>query len=226
MALTLVEARARIDQILERYTNATSAAPRSILPVAVTTGKTYEAWVLCDVLERLHRIEGYDVLLVESTKVRLKSSPSEINRDFAHFVLTAPRKPPLEVWTDVEFVALSASVRGVPPQYAASCDFHELDIVVVPAGTTGRPTCQDIQIGVECKSGSYEKGMLRALLGVRRELSLLTDLRGTIFDSWPRESVPASPASCLMAYGADRRIKEFEAPGQIFGIDFVHLPLP
>ncbi len=76
------------------------------------------------------------------------------------------------MWTDVTFLTLSASHRHVLPTSAERCDYHELDVVVVPSGTEGRPTFEEIRIGVECKNLGYEKEMLRALLGVRRELGV------------------------------------------------------
>jgi hypothetical protein len=223
--MTLQEAQAQIDQILGTYRTRT-ASGETLLSGALTPGKVYEAWVLCQVLQRLHGEEGYDVELQGAPGVRLKSSPGPINRSYPHFRLTAPGNHPLEVWTDVEFLSLSASVRGVPPEYAARCDYHELDVVVVPAGTSGRPGPTDVRVGVECKNLTYRKELLRALLGVRRELSLLTDATATGFRYWPRDAVPAQPPSCLLAYGTDPAIGVFSPPGSVFGIDFVHLPLP
>ena len=224
MTLTLEEARRRIDSILGGYRRAAGATGRSVLPTAVTSGKTYEAWVLCRVLEHLHADEGYGVTLVESDLVRLKSAPGPINRRYAHFRLEGGRVP-LEVWTDVEFLALSALVRPPQPR-PEQCDYHELDIVVVPAGISDRPRADQVLIGVECKNLDYTKDMLRSLLGVRRELSLLRDPQATIFTSWPRAEVPAHPPSCLLAFSSDPRMMAFARPGDVFGIDFVYEPLP
>jgi hypothetical protein len=228
VALTLEEARLRIDRVLGDYQMAAGATGRSVLPASVTAGKTYEAWVLCDVLERLQRDEGFTITLMESTLVRLKSAPGPINRGCAHFHLARSDSEGLEVWTDIEFLALSASYRGIGigTGSANRCDFHELDVVVVPPGLVGRPRFDDIKIGVECKNLAYQKDMLRGLLGVRRELSLLRDPRSTGFSAWPRTTVPAEPPSCLLVYGTDPGILEYAPPGEIFGIDFVYEPLP
>jgi hypothetical protein len=131
------------------------------------------------------------------------------------------------VWTDVEFLGLSAEERGVSSPTADRCDFHELDVVVVPVGTDERPGVHDMKIGVECKNRPYDKSMLRGMLGVRRELSFLHNPpRRTEFTTWPRPTVPADPPSCLLAYGTDSTILRFAPPGQLFGIDFFHEPLP
>ena len=81
-------------------------------------------------------------------------------------------------------------------------------------------------IGVECKNPTYRKDMLRGLLGVRRELSYLYDPTPTPFRAWPRPVVPAIPPSCLLAFATDPRVTDFAAPGEVFGIDFLHEPLP
>lgn len=138
MALTLEEARARIDETLATYQTASLAAGTSLLPATLTAGKVYEAWVLCSVLDRLRNSEGYAVFLRRSTKVTLKSAPGPINRAFPCFELSHPGRRPIEVWTDVEFLALSCSQRGHGAGSKAG-DYHELDIVAVDSGTTGRP---------------------------------------------------------------------------------------
>ncbi len=224
MAVSAQQAKALIDQIFAQYDPALGQ-PGSLLPSALTTGKVYEAWVLCEVLRRLHLHEGYTVTLRRSTKITLKSSPGPINASVPCFVLTRAGAAAIEIWTDVEFLALSqARKRGGQPLTRG--DYHELDILAVPAGTTGRPAHTSVLIGVECKHTGYTKDLLRSILGVRRELSLLRSSLPTGFITWPRPSVPAYPASCLLVYSTDPRVPTFADPGVVFGIDFVHYPPP
>ncbi|MBO9533764.1 MAG: hypothetical protein J7513_12415 [Solirubrobacteraceae bacterium] len=227
MSIDLDDARRAIDDILDSYRDAARTdTAESLLPERLTTGKAYEAWVLCEVLERLHHDEGCDIRLVGSDAVRLKSSGGPINRSYAHFVATRRSDSrQFEVWTDVEFSALSAALEGRSGASLSRCDYHELDIVIVPAGTWGRPNPAELLVGVECKNLDYQKDMLRSLLGVRRELSFLQDPRPTAFRRWPRASVPANPPSCLLAYGTDPNIIDFADPGRVFGIDFHFEPL-
>src|SRR5207248_2691578 len=126
---------------------------------------------------------------------------------------------------DVEFVAMSYARRAQGASLSRG-DYHELDIVVVPAGIGGRPAHDELWLGVECKNTGYTKDLLRSILGVRRELSLLSHPRATRFSTWPRTAVPADPASCLLVYSSDAAVSSFADPGEVFGIDFVHLPLP
>lgn len=222
--LTPQEVKTRIDGILRRYQARGGAAP-SVVPPALTAGKLYEAWVVCSVLERLRVDEGYSIVLRRATNVTLKSAPGPINRTYPYFELTASGSPSLEVWTDIEFMALSHAQRaGFGPPLPG--DYHELDVVVVEAGTDGRPTHAQILLGVECKNTGYSKEMLRGILGVRRELSLLVDPVATGFRTWPRAVVPANPPSCLLVYSTDPGVAAYAAPGGVFGIDFIHEPLP
>jgi hypothetical protein len=72
------------------------------------------------------------------------------------------------------------------------------------------------------RTPATRRGLLKEILGIRRELSLLTDTRSTKFSSWPRSFVPADPASCLVVYATDADVLDYAAPGTVFGIDFVH----
>lgn len=212
-------AREAIDRVINGFAGATK---RLALPPADNAGKLYEAWVLTRLLEQLRDHEGFDITLREARELRLKSAPGPINRDYAHFLLERPGLA-LEVWTDVEFIALSALRRGVGA--ISSCDFHELDIVAVPAGTNDRPPCGAILLGVECKNTPCRKDLLRSSLGVRRELSYIHEDLPTAFTSYPRATVPAYPASCLMVFSTDRRVEDFKPPGDIFGVDYKYEPI-
>lgn len=226
MTLTTQQVKNRIDQIIAGYQAAVGVPTASVVPPALTAGKLYEAWVLCSVLERLRVDEGFAVQLRQSSKVTLKSSPGPINRAYPYFELISSQgRPAIEVWTDVEFLTLSyarRSGRSTP----RPGDYHELDIVAVPIGTMARPANDEILLGVECKNTGYTKELLRGILGVRRELSLLRDPMPTHFAKWPRSMAPADPASCLMVYSTDKQVVNYVDPGDVFGIDFVHDALP
>jgi hypothetical protein len=87
------------------------------------------------------------------------------------------------------------------------------------------PSAHTIWLGVECKNTGYTKNLLKEILGIRRELSLLKSSRSTRFSNWPRSSVPAEPLSCLMVYSTDQAVSGYSGPGGVFGIDFVHEPV-
>ncbi len=223
MPLTLDQAKARVDAIFAAYASASTSSTPSLLPANLTDGKMYEAWVLSVILEKLHLIEGYDIQLVNSSKVVLKTSGGPINPAYPHFVLSSAGLLVAEVWTDVEFVTMSHQRRGSPP--ISPADYHELDIVVVPIGTTGRPRHDEVLFAIECKHSAFTKAMARAALGVRRELSLLTDTTETVFSVWPRSAVPAHPPSVFSVYSSDPGVAAHDDAGQVFGVDFEHLAM-
>src|SRR4051794_31614910 len=103
MATSLDKAKQQVDAILNGYQLAAGMQKQSMLGAGVTAGKVYEAWVLCRVLERMHRDEGYDVMLHGSHLVTLKSSPGPINAGYPHFELDDGMNQ-FDVWTDVEFL--------------------------------------------------------------------------------------------------------------------------
>jgi hypothetical protein len=220
------QAKARIEALLRKFVTASSqSAYSSVIPAALTAGKLYEAHVLSRVIEALAIHEGYSIRLINSTFLPLKSSPGPINRKYAYFELRRDGILHAEIWTDVEFLSLSCNQRK--KQYAPDLgDYHELDIIVTPAGLSGRPSYDDIWLGVECKNtATYAKNLLKEILGIRRELSYLRDDGPTHFTNWPRRLVPAYPASCLMVYATDSSVKSYSGPGETFGIDFIYEPV-
>lgn len=217
--MNLEQAKAAIDTILAQYTAASD--PVSLIAPSFTSGKMYEAWVLGHVLQRLELHEGYVVRLVGGSKIHLKSSPGPINRAYPHFELLHASKPMLEVWTDVEFATLSYSL-SVHTYAPGPAHRHELDVVVVPNGTDGYPKHDEVLIGVECKNTTFDKGMSRAALGVRRELSFLSPPTATAFSVWPVAEVPAIPPSVLMVFSTDPGVSIYNVSGAAFGVIYVH----
>lgn len=170
-------------------------------------------------IEQLATQENLQITLINSRYIPLKSSPGPINRSYPYFQLRRNSSLLAELWTDVEFTSLSYD------QFQASRplqrgDYHELDIVVTEPAVTGRPSHSKIWLGVECKNTGYTKNLLKEILGIRRELSLLQAPRPTRFMQWPRTTVPADPPSCLMVFATDASVNQYSSPGDVFGIDF------
>jgi hypothetical protein len=221
--VTRDEIQNRLQDIFSSHLGASSATTEELVPLAVSGGKLYEAYVLSRVVERLALSEGYTLTLVSGTRVQLKSSPGPINRNYPRIELRRFGNCVAELWTDIEFLSLSYCTDI--PRPVTKGDYHELDIVVVAAGLAGRPRCDQVWLGIECKNTGYQKSMLKEILGIRRELSFLDQPRATNFLSWPRVNVPANPPSCLVVYSTDANVSDYSAPGARFGIDFVHDPM-
>jgi hypothetical protein len=221
--MTRDQIQRQINETFERHLGVTPDVSQSLVPSTISSGKLYEAHVLSRVVERLAIDEGYGLTLVGGTKIQLKSAPGPINRSYPRIELKRSNRRVAELWTDVEFLSLSHCKRP-GPKLTKGC-YHELDLVVSEPGLTGRPPCDSIWLGVECKNTGYQKGLLKEILGIRRELSFVTGERPTNFRRWPRSSVPADPASCLLVYSTDSSVRDYASPGEMFGIDFLYEPM-
>lgn len=213
--------KANIEAIIKRFASASSSKAYSLVPQSLTSGKLYEAHILSIVLQQLSTQENFQIVLINSSFIELKSSHGPINRSYPHFQLLRGDKLVAELWTDVEFISLSYDQCSLPRPIQRG-DFHELDIIITDHGLYGRPKNSQIWLGVECKNTGYNKGLLKEILGIRRELSFLSNPKPTHFMKWPRSEVPADPASCLMVFSTDARVALYSSPGEIFGIDFQH----
>jgi hypothetical protein len=224
--MNMGQARARIETAFESLTTASDQASyTSLLPTSLTAGKLYEAYVLSRVAEKLVTVEGYDLRLINSSYLPLKSSPGPLNRSYPRIDLRSGGRVVAEMWTDVEFLCMSYCMDRSSRSISRG-DYHELDILIVDPGVSGRPRHDQIWLGVECKNTGYQKSLLKEILGIRRELGLLRAPHSTKFSHWPRARVPSDPASCLVVFSSDQRVREFSAPGDTFGIDFIHEEIP
>jgi hypothetical protein len=223
--MTSGEAKKRIEDIFRRLAQARKHQVASLLSNTITAGKLYEAWVLANVIKNLVQKEGFLVRFVGGTKLKLKSAPGPINASFPHFELERKGVVVACIWTDVEFTSISCWKSGNGPKSPG--DFHELDLVITDESASGRPTPDQIWLGIECKNREKStKGMLREILGVRRELSYLSPFSKTHFKTWPMASVPADPASCLMFYSVNSSPSiDWKSPSNHFGIAFEYLPI-
>ena len=222
--MTAATLKRRITEIFENLFPTATEPELDLVPRSLTDGKMYEAYILAVLSRDLVRREGMSLRLLNGNFIQLKSGCGGINRTYPRIEAYRGGRIIGELWTDIEFLTLSfsRSARSSPRRG----HFHELDIVMVTPGVTGRPTNSQVLLGAECKNLMYEKGLLKEILGVRRELSLLQKPQRTVFNSWPRISVPADPASCLLVYASSEEIMEYSDPGEVFGIDFFYEPLP
>ena len=171
--MTMEEVRNRIVAAFRAFTTAEHPSQyAALLSSSAGAGKLYEAFILAKVAEKLVTQEGMSLTLVNSNNIALKSAPGRINRSYPRIDATRQGQTVAELWTDVEFLSLSywADRTSRPP---ARGDYHELDILMVQPGLSDRPRHDQIQLGVECKSSGYGKKLLKEILGIRRELSLL-----------------------------------------------------
>ena len=210
--------RARIDDL---FTRNFTVAPGQELIVSTDmgNGKLYEAYILGIIAERLVVDEGLQLVLQNGNSLWLKSSHGPINRDYPGIDVFRNGTKIAEIWTDVEFITLGYDRRG---GNITSGDYHEIDIIMVEPGCTGRPNHDQVMIAVECKNQrDFKKALLREALGVRRELSYFQVPTQTGFVAWPHATVPATPPSCFLVFSSSEDIQDFVQAGHTFGIDFI-----
>ncbi len=191
-------------------------------------GKLYEAFALALVCDSLRHEEGLRLVISAGEKVYLKRGTGPINRMYPYIEVYRGDALVAEIWTDVCFLAqsyLMAGGRGPGSRTPKYGDFHELDIVMVDAGTNGYPLPEQIWLGAECKNTGMQKGILKEVLGVRRELSLLHERSETKFRHWPQATARSNPPCCLLLYSSDEAVENYARAGSFYDIQFVHRPL-
>lgn len=223
MTLSKKQLKSRITRALKNVLVGRRRHIEALIPESMASGKLYEAYALSRLCGYLSRYEGCTLTLIGGTKIVLKSSPGPINRAYPHIRVERDGVQLGEIWTDIEFTSLSFWAKGgaVP----TLGDFHELDIALVVPTPAPRPLPNQVLLGAECKHTGYQKSLLREVLGIRRELSLVTEQQPTAFTSWPAKTVPAQPASCLLVFSSDPSVNNYSSPGGFFGITFLFEPI-
>lgn len=190
-----------------------------------TAGKVYELKVLAHVLEDLAG-RGFDLSFSNpDDKLVLKGGPCALDQNDPHFDVTVPGNSAVDfqVFVSVEFESMGA---GSATKSDLSC-VHELDIGVFRANAASHPSHEDIALAVECKAvATLTKAMVRSVLGLRRELSLLdmrerSMLAAAIGDLSP--TVPANPPSEVWLVARDMRVTSYAASPAHFGVLCKHL---
>lgn len=204
------DAKQNIDQLIGTYQS--SVGPDDECPVDTTKGRMYELVVLSHLIDHLTK-RGFRFRFVGKV-LELKEKPSQIKPTDAYFEGTHRQTgQKIKVYTDVE-------VRGLSCANDLSA-YHEVDIVVVDPSVVGRPKCDQIYLGVECKSGAFGKSIIKEALGVKRELSLLTGSRISALSKISRGSVtvPSRPAIEFWLAHFDPKGYQYRNGPAFFGID-------
>lgn len=165
-----------LEKLIKRYEGKRAKLPDEEEKKKLKRGKLYEFFVLGKVLAELAS-RGFSIQL-RGQVLDLKQSPGAIQPHDAYFVATAPGGGTFHVRTDIEVRTLGSEITST----SSLCSYHEIDIVVVDAGATGRPSYQAVALGVECKSHEkFKKAIVKEVLGVKREISFY---HGEPLPSW------------------------------------------
>lgn len=208
---------AEIDAVFDAYN-----APKH----ASTTGKVYELYCLAKTVEVLVS-RGFKVKFI-GTGLAFKASGGKINLTDPYFEFWSPfeEHKKFRLYTDVQFWSLgSQQLKAQNANCSKKSGLHELDIVAVPDGVTGFPTNNELALGIECKSnGKFQKWILKQVLGVRREMSLLRHMQASTLSVIGVHSVlvPAVPTSEFWLCYVDYSGRDYAQSAEIFGIEFKH----
>lgn len=165
-------------------------------------------------------------LTFKGASLQFKGSPGKIKKSEPHFEITSPNRTTasLYLFVDIEFETLGSQYVGVSDNSLR----HEIDIVVVDVDS-GYPTYKNIAFGVECKAVSnFAKSILKEVLGVRRELSLLDRETKSLLSARggrPSVTVPAKPPSEYWLAYIDPAGNSYKASPAAFGVEFKHMPI-
>lgn len=220
--MDIVQAKKAITAFFKKH-----KAPMATTLPKSTGGKIYELYCLAMTLEWLRSTYGAHIQLVGPTEVSFKASPGNIDRKKSYFVV---RKGPrvLELHTDIQVRTLGAShLTG----HVDLSGYHEIDLVLIdPAVPDGAmPRHDQLVLGVECKShAKFEKGIVKQVLGIRRELSMLSYPHPSRLDStfgharYGGPPVRANPASLYWLAYVDPKGNSYSSSPGFFGIEFKH----
>jgi len=169
------------------------------------------------------------------SRLTLQANPGKADLQKSFVLVSLGGAAIATIWTNVEFVGMS----GPAVSNTARGTYHEADILVLdPAAHHGRapirPSHHHVLLAIECKYlDMLPKAVLRNMLGLRREMSLLgralqpsalQTLLGSVAGTRIASGLPASPASHLIfCYPSHYKFEptiDWFAPGKVFGIEF------
>lgn len=190
---------------------------------SASDGKVYELYCLVETLDWLKSQYSVSIRFKGST-VDFKASPGNIDRSRSYFEITGFGQT-LELHTDIEIQTLGANLLGGS---ADNSGYHEIDLVLIDSSVPDgqKPQHDQLFLGVECKAhANFGKGIVKQVLGIRRELSFLHDAYcelDVLFGSSANRRMKARPASLYwLAFTDPKGLNYSQSPGA-FAIDFKH----
>lgn len=200
-----------------------------LLASATLQDKAYELSAVIAVLTRLKTFRpSLTFTLVHGASLAFRAKGGPIDRTAWPYIRIEDDDQTVgEIWVDIECIAISAghAAKAHTGHLYGKC--HELDVVIVALETDGRPTPQEVLLGVEAKHRVFNKGLLKELLGVRREMTMRTSPTAYPppwwFIWWARD-LPARPPSGLAVFCSSRTIDKYKDPADFWGIHMEHLP--
>lgn len=214
--MKLDDAKRAIDNFFRDY----GKTARAVLQNK-TKGKIYELYCLARTLRKVKHDYNLRIEFI-GRDVDFKASPGRIDRSKSYFILHANRSK-FELHTNIEFNTLGSKHSG---KQLDRSRYHEIDIAVVDFGVNDRPSFDSIALGVECKANAnFSKDIVRQVLGVRRELSLVAGNQPTklaLASNKHARLVSATPPSEYWLAYTDPSGNGYQMSPSTFGIEFMH----
>lgn len=169
--MTLVQLRNKFDSILNGLNGNTT------INFCTAVENAYEAYVLVTAIKEYGRIYGGIAFMHFPSSAFLNQKPGRFQRARA-FKVKFHSGPTLFFAADVEIHGLAAKDTHQPIGIKFEADvvvIQEQHVTEVETTFRGYPAPQHLMGVYECKFGSYNKGQLRELLGLRRHVSFLSN---------------------------------------------------
>ena len=190
------------------------------LRLAASKGKTYELFCVAKTVEYLANLPNVSVKFV-GWNVDFKASAGKVDKSKSHFIVSGNGKR-FELFTDIEVKTLSfAYGMGV----TGKSSYHEIDLVLLENAMDGqRPSHNQVILGIECKAHDpFKKGIVRQVLGTRRELSLFDPQRQSSLSVLGKQGcVNAYPPSEFWLAFSDPSGMSYGSGPEVFSIEFKH----
>lgn len=223
--LTPQTALARLKRAFRSELGIGSKAADDLLATAALYDKAYELSCLIETIQYLQGCgSSVSFRLVGGTKPKFRAKGGEIQRGVWPFIEMRDGSGVIaEIWVDIECLALSAWEQGNPPGNPPYGRAHELDVVVVNPGTSGRPNPSELKIGVEAKHRPFNKALLKELLGVRRETAYKWNDQANSLAWWQSSrELPAAPPSGIVLFCSDSNALNYADPTEFWGLKMIH----
>ncbi len=221
---TTAAMKRKLNRAFQRHLGINTHSARQLLASATLQDKAYELTCLIEVMARLRQFRpSLTFTLVQGTSLVFRAKGGPINRGAWPYISVREGQTSVgELWVDIEFVAISADPMVKNATGHIFGQGHELDIVLVPPGTRGRPLPREILLGVEAKHRPFGKALLKELLGVRREMTMRSDQEchhpHPYWFIWWAQELPCLPPSGLVAFCSHSTIDNYTAPADFWGI--------
>lgn len=221
--LTPKRALRRLKRVLRQELGISSATATGLLGGAKLYDKAYELSCVIETVKELRAQDpGRSFVLVGGSSLTFRNKGGAIQRGAWPYVeVRSQGHAVAELWVDIEFMALSAWEQSKSMSYPTYGLAHELDILLVEPKVSGRPTPEEIYLGIEAKHREFSKALLKELLGVRREMCYKS--WGMNRFAWwqPSGILPAEPASGLVLFCSGASVSSYADPATFWGLSMV-----